>query len=110
MLPHTRRVSRIQFEKTLKDSKVFHGASFSLRVGKNSQEIPAKAAVIVSKKIDTRATKRNALRRKGYHALGSLLALVKPGHVLLFFAKKGAETKSEQALAEDIKNLINLIQ
>jgi hypothetical protein len=70
-------------------AKYFMERLFHLRIGKNrSRNRPAKAAVIVSKKIDTRATKRNALRRKGYHALESLLSNGQTGIHFAFFCQK----------------------
>ncbi|MCC2631099.1 MAG: Ribonuclease [Candidatus Paceibacter sp.] len=97
MLPSSRRVSRILFEKTLHNGKVFHGAFFSLRIGSVEGE-PTKAAMVVSKKIDKRATKRNTLRRRGYRVLAKHIGSMQPGFTVLFFAKKGAEAVSEQVL------------
>jgi ribonuclease P protein component len=100
MLPSSRRVSRILFEKTLHEGKVFHGAFFSLRIAAHEGE--TRFGVVVSKKIDKRATKRNALRRKVYRLLAGYGAQVQSGFTSIFFMKKGAEAASPEMLNQAI--------
>jgi ribonuclease P protein component len=112
MLPHSRRASRILFEKTLKNSKVSHSEYFSLRIGINDSPL-SRYAFIVSKKVATKATKRNQIRRRGYASLEHIIDTILPGYVLLFFAKKGIETLSQYSLEQAITSYLsqhNLIQ
>ena len=105
MLPHSRRASRILFEKTLKNSKTIHSEYFSLRIG-NNDSTQSRYSFVVSKKVAANATKRNQIRRRGYAALEHLMISIKPGAVLLFFAKKGIESLSQQALEASIASTL----
>ncbi len=128
MLSHSRRVSRTLFEKILKKSTVSHGAYFSLRIGSISEPSlsntpeaslstkleASRFSFVVSKKVAMKATKRNLIRRRGYASLEHLSPLIKPGLVVLFFAKKGIDTLSqkmlEDAILESLKQSRILIQ
>jgi ribonuclease P protein component len=65
---------------------------------------------VVSKKIDSRATKRNVLRRRGYEAVAKIIDEAKPQHVFLFFPKKTSTDLSFEAFSKEIKQLITMVQ
>jgi ribonuclease P protein component len=103
MLPSSKRVSRTLFEKTMNKSTSFHSPYFSVKIA--ATEGPSRFSFVVSKKIDKRATKRNALRRKGYTATEKIQREIKPGFVVLVFAKKSAETLGGLAVEAELKQL-----
>ena len=120
MLPHGRRATRILFDKTLQKSTVAHAPYFSARVGLLEKEPSLSASpqasrfsFVVSKKVAHKATKRNLIRRRAYAGIEHLAENVKPGLVILFFAKKGIETLSQKVLEQTLKDYLsqhNLIQ
>ncbi len=106
MLPSSRRVSRILFEKVMREGRVHHASSFSLRIGLHANQ-PSRFSFVVSKKIDKRATKRNSLRRKGYNAVSKVLEFAKPGFAILVFMKKGAEVLSQDTLTAELRDVLS---
>jgi ribonuclease P protein component len=105
MIPRPHRVTRELFSETMQASKVFHSQYLSIRIGVLSKEVSS-VSFVVSKKVDTRATKRNTLRRKGYAALERLIERLKPS-VVLIFAKKEAQNLSVDALQKEIENVLS---
>src|SRR4051812_39629925 len=101
MLPHSKRVSRVLFEKTQRKSKLFHSVSFSARIGEVPHE-PSRFSFVISKKVAAKATKRNRMRRHGYEAVQSFLKGLKPGFVVIFYPKKTAKDLSFEQLKLEI--------
>ena len=120
MLPQSRRATRTLFDKTLKKSMTAHTSYFSTRVGFLEKEPSLSAShhasrfsFVVSKKVALKATKRNLIRRRAYAGIEHIAESVKPGFVILFFARKGIETLSQKALEQALKDYLsqhNLIQ
>ena len=88
----------------MRESKVLHTPHLSVRIGSNPNNL-SRFSFVISKKISKHATKRNAIRRKGYVSLAHLMNEVKPGLVGLFFAKKGAEVLSQASLENEIREI-----
>jgi ribonuclease P protein component, eubacterial len=103
MLPKNSRISRKEFPGLLTSKRFFHSAHLSLRVAHSTK---TQIAVSVSKKISKKASDRNTVRRRTYSALRLLLKNIKPS-MLLFVAKKGAESIKGDKLETEIKNLLN---
>ncbi len=88
----------------MKESKVFHSPLLSMRIGLGDTSL-SRFSFVVSKKIDKRATKRNALRRRAYVAF-ALSPVIKPNLIILFFPKKGCEVLSLPILKQQLEELI----
>lgn len=95
MLPKKRRIKKAHFEKILLGGSYSTSDFFSLRAIVNSRrektEKPSAFSVVVSKKVAPKATERNKLRRRSYHALRDLAPKIKNSQKIVIFAKKGAE-------------------
>lgn len=102
MLPKNSRISRKEFPNLLKSSSFFHSPHFSLRVANSTKP---QIAVSVSKKITKKATGRNSVRRRTYAVLYKYLKLLKP-KMMLFVAKKGADTTKGINLEKEIDQLL----
>jgi ribonuclease P protein component len=75
-----------------------------MKIGSIGQE-PSRFSFVVSKKVSKRATKRNAVRRKGYRAAQNVLSSVQPGFVVLVFAKKNTEVLSQELITLELTSL-----
>ena len=96
MLPQKNRLRRgFGVGKKVEERK---SPSFLLKVfaSKESQKKPyVKVSLLVPKKTEKLATKRNTIRRVGYEALKDFLPNVSPNHTLVFLTLRplGKETK-----------------
>jgi ribonuclease P protein component len=90
----------------LRRNKLFEGEFFSVRASFGAADT-AKVICIVSKKIDSRATVRNKIKRQVYSILFPLLASSTTGTALQVFPKKTATAKtiSYAALETDLTQI-----
>ena len=89
MLPKKHRLPlKTEFLKIKKQGRFSHGSGFSLLVLKINSDQPTRFGFVVSTKVHKRAVQRNQVRRWLIAAVRSLLAEVKPGHNVVFLAKK----------------------
>ncbi len=100
-----KKTSRYSFKKGL-PGKSLVSPSFVLRYEENSQQ-EAKFAVVVSKKVDKRATVRNKIKRKFLNILKESSADQKES--LVFFLKKVSLDKTDEELKKEIKEVLNKI-
>ncbi len=105
MLPKNKRVSKEVFYCVLKNSKTFHSNNITLRVLKSSHNI-TKFSFIVSRKVSSKAPKRNLLRRRGSSVVAKLDKKIKNGFICIFYIKKGAVIISYSKIEEEIVFLI----
>ncbi|OGH18385.1 MAG: ribonuclease P protein component [Candidatus Levybacteria bacterium RIFCSPHIGHO2_01_FULL_40_15b] len=97
--------NRFSFRDSL-PKNVFHSPSFTARYGKNVGEL--QVAVVVSKRVDKRATVRNKIKRKILNSIQKRLD-TKESLDLIFYVKKNIlnsgdlENEINQAV-EKIKN------
>lgn len=77
---------------------------FNLKIGENSLEIN-RFAFIISKKVDARATERNALRRKVRSCIEELFDSIKPGNDFIFYPSALAKDKNRDEILEEITRL-----
>ncbi|PIQ67059.1 MAG: hypothetical protein CO184_02000 [Candidatus Zambryskibacteria bacterium CG_4_9_14_3_um_filter_40_16] len=102
MLKKERRVKREILSKSRALSKTLHTKFFSLKYFKENTNKSAKAAFVLSKKISTKATERNKLKRQAHSVLDKIFHSIKPGFVLIFYMKKEAKTASFDELSKEI--------
>lgn len=92
---------RFSFKDKL-PSRVLNFPSFSIRYGRNEDEL--KVAVVVSKRIDKRATVRNRIKRRVLNAIRKTIDLDKALN-LVFYIKKNAQ--SSENLENEVERAIN---
>lgn len=107
MLPRSRRVSTPLFQEIVEKGKSYHSAHLSLRL--LSTREPSRFTFSVPKKVDTRATKRNYIKRKGLALLRPHLDALPPGFAGIFFAKSGIATLPTVEYQQEITYLIEKI-
>jgi ribonuclease P protein component len=105
MFPKKNRISKREFDELMKNSRVFHSESISLRLTKKAKETLPKFAFVVSKKVAKNATDRNKMKRKGFHALREIIftdEIVKMKGFMgaFFFKKEGKEIDFEKLKME----------
>lgn len=92
--------NRFSFRDSL-PKNVFHSPSFTVRYGKNVGKL--RVAVVVSKRIDKRATVRNKLKRKVLDSIQKRLDTKEPLDLIFYVKKnvlaaKNLDTEIEQAI------------
>ncbi|MFA6190689.1 MAG: ribonuclease P protein component [Candidatus Staskawiczbacteria bacterium] len=110
MFPKKNRILKREFDELMKNSRVFHSESISLRLMKKAKETLPKFAFVVSKKVAKNATDRNKMKRKGFHALREIIfpdTIIKMKGCMgaFFFKKEGKETKFDE-LKNEIEGLL----
>jgi ribonuclease P protein component len=100
MLP---KKNRFSFKNDL-PKNVFHSQSFTIRYDHGRDSL--KVAVVVSKKVDKRATVRNKIKRGLIDIVQKTLAKNETLN-LIFYVKKGALTSSDlnQEVTEALKKI-----
>ncbi len=107
MLPRTQRVSKRLFEEALKKAKKLHGAHLTLALSKG--ESGTRCAFVVSKKVASKAVKRNWLRRRLFVMYRGYNKQIPAGFILMFFVKKAPSTytaKDMLVYKEDMRLLL----
>lgn len=94
--------NRFRFKDSL-PKKIINSNSFSLRYGTNNFG-KLKVAVVVSKKIDKRATVRNKLKRRILDSIRKNIKTEEPLD-LIFYVKKGA--LDSENLEKEVRSAIN---
>ncbi len=105
MLPKKLRIKRELYKELLSGSRFVHSTHFSLRF-KGIKSGNSLVGVSVSKKVAKSAVARNTTRRRVYSAV-ALQIKNQQGYLLLFVAKKGAETLRGEKLETEIKQLFS---
>lgn len=76
------------FEELKKSGQIYHNPLFSLLLMKDSRQNPSLFGFIISKRVDSRAVKRNRLRRVFSESVRINISNINPGFKLLFLVKK----------------------
>lgn len=89
MLPLKNRIN-LKKEKIFqkRKGKLFFGSIFNFLLLEEKKEFPPQFAIVVSKKIDKKASKRNRIRRILAAGVRGILPQIKKGIRGVFFAKK----------------------
>lgn len=80
----------------------FNSQYYALRLGRNALKV-SRFGIIVSKKIDKRATARNKIKRRMRFCLERNFKNIVPGFDLLFIAKKHALGKTTDEICKNIE-------
>lgn len=89
--------------------QIAYSPLFTLRYNKH-KGIGLRAAVVVSKKIDARATGRNRIKRLFRSALFNILNEKNIDFDVLIFVKKEAKDKNQNEIKEEILKTLSTIQ
>ena len=100
MLPKKRRLKTNSLNLLIQKGKRFDFDCFYIKYLKING--PPQFSFVVSKKISTKATSRNFLRRKGYQALGDSLSHFPDGYSFAFFLKRKPELQKWPSVMEPI--------
>lgn len=105
MLAQKYRVPRQLIDYILKKGDFYTSKLFLIRY-KNNKENFCRFRVIISKKVDAKAVKRNHLRRQIYEILRLNSSEEKTGLDLILIAKKNTIKSNYKELESDLKNNI----
>lgn len=107
MLAKNYRVPRENIDYILEKGESFKTRLFIVRFKKNHTQ-NLRFRVIISKKVDLKAVKRNRLRRQIYEAIRTNLQTenIKEGLDLILIAKKSTINADFTAINQDIKECI----
>ena len=92
MLPRSQRITTELFPAILARGETVHSAHFYLRLLKFPTNTLSAFSVVVPKKIETTAVRRNQAKRRIVSLLHSELKNIKTGYQGLVFLKKDART------------------
>ena len=106
MIPSSRKVGKSLFKSLMEKGKSFYSESFSARVFLSGTSELARFSVVVAKKLEKSAVKRNQIKRRTYSLLRPHLATAKIGSLCVFFIKKKIGTKSLPALRIEIETVL----
>ncbi|MBI2049010.1 MAG: ribonuclease P protein component [Parcubacteria group bacterium] len=106
MLPKKQKLTKKDFSFLGRSGKSTHSPHLTLRVHKTPNASQSKFSFVVSKKVNKKSTARNALKRIGYHTIGSVRPQIKPGFSCIFFLKSGSEDLPDGQLAKEILHLL----
>lgn len=111
MLPRKARIDTKTFKEVFPKGHSLFAKNISVRVIHREDGKDAQFAVIVSKKINNRATKRNSMRRKIYAVLGEIahIQTIKPAYYI-FMVQKPIGTLSHIELVHEIDFLLKSVK
>ncbi len=88
MIPARQKVNKALFKTLMEKGRSYHSGGFSIRVFFAPNGKGAKFSVVVPKKLEKSAVKRNAAKRRVYDAARPFLKIAAPGSVSAIFIKK----------------------
>ncbi|MDO8482973.1 MAG: ribonuclease P protein component [bacterium] len=88
MIPSSRKVGKDLFETLMKKGRFYPSESFGARVFIDTFPVPARFSVVVAKKLEKSAVKRNTYKRRVYSLLQPFISRVSLGTVCVVFLKK----------------------
>ena len=108
MIPRKFRLTgRRDIEKIKKTGNMIQSASFALIwLSSGNESINPRFGIIVSKKISTKATVRNKVKRSLRYILMQLVPQIKRGYDLMFLTKKNILDLDMQILKKEMETLL----
>lgn len=106
MIPKTQKLRRGNFPKHTDPRKVWIGSCLRIHISLNGKDILPRFAVIVSKKVNTLATRRNELKRTIYDNTPAITKrlLQRTGvRMVITVQKKENQQPTTQQCAEDMQ-------
>lgn len=93
----------------LSQGKWLNDRYFTIKYQRSAEKLPAQFAIIVSKKIDKRATVRNRVKRQISEACQRVLKKLTPGIQMVIIPRATVKTLEFAKMAESIETLLNKI-
>ncbi len=109
MLPKKERFTRKSFSELVSHAARAKAEHVSVTYRHTTDPLK-KVSFVISKKVAKSAVARNALRRRGYHAVSSFDPNLLSGLKVIFFFNKGVETLSYPELEGEIHSLLDRIK
>lgn len=108
MLPLRNRLpTRSELRRLQRLGKRYSNELVSLIVVKrHDQLLPTRAAFVVGKRLDKRATRRNKTKRVLSMVVGMLLEKLEPGYDMLVYAKKILWEEKSPVVLEGVKRVL----
>lgn len=106
MIPSSRKVGKDFFQSLMKRGRSYVSESFRVQVFIEESAKPARFSVVVAKKLEKSAVKRNFLKRRTYFLLQPFLKTARPGSATVLFIQKGFGAKPLPYLKGEIKSLL----
>lgn len=106
MLPKRKRITKKTFDLIMKDGLVVYGSFFSFRYIKIDKQ--TQFAFVVPKKIASKATRRNYLRRRGYLVLEEVKPPINTAGI--FFYKEDIKNIKNSEIKKDIELMFHKIK
>lgn len=106
MLPKKNKLSGYEVILLKKKGKIVHSKTFGLIFSDNDKGI-TRAGVIVSKKIDKRAVKRNQIRRSIFGILQNLITKMNKDFDILFLVKPQIVNQGKEELEREITKTLS---
>ena len=106
MLPKENRLPGYLIPQTLKSGQRFFSSLFTLVVVQSPNK-KIQLAIIVPKKINKKAVKRNKIKRRFREAIKASLNLIKPGTRAVFLVKEKAMVARFAAIKAEVKKALD---
>ena len=94
------------FEEIMRSGRPYHSPFLSLRLCELRDKESSRFSISVPKKVESRATRRNLIRRRIAAALRKYISIIPDGYMGIFFAKKGLLDRSYHEVEEEVGLLI----
>jgi ribonuclease P protein component len=106
MLPIKRRVKKALFPKIMKEGIFLHGINFYLRLLDRKDALPTLFSFVVPNKVKKTAVGRHLIKRRISAVVENLLTTIKPGFLVIFFAKKDVSSLPFGEVEKEIVELM----
>lgn len=110
MLSKKRRVSRKLFDEVFPKTRIYSTDFFTIRYATTEEERETRFSIIVSKKVSSKAVRRNFIKRRIASVLKSMESGIKNSYIVLIFCKKKTLDASFGDLREEIIRALGHIQ
>ncbi len=106
MIPSSRKVDKTLFKTLVSKGKWVNSDHFNGRVLLLGGNYKSKISVVVPKKLEKSAVKRNVLKRRLYSVVRNCLGQMVTGSVCALFVKKGFSTKELTLLKKEVSDFM----
>lgn len=105
MIPKKNRLTSLFFKNPFKKGKNVDSVSFSLKYNKENKENYG-VSVVISKKVASKATERNLLKRRFLSVVFNNKNLLKQGYSYVFYLKKDIKNTIFSDLEKEIRFIL----
>lgn len=106
MLPKKHRIKKSTFPTFVGKGRSFFVEILTMRAVSDGSQAPARASVVVSKKVAKSAVQRNLIKRRVYAVLHTYMSTIKPGLSLVLYPKNTIIKTSFKTLKDQMQHLL----